>query len=339
MATEQTDALPVDRARLRALPLLLGQRARTFVEASWRGVVPFGALILLCIVFSIWTPTFLTFNNMVNIASQSAVLLIIAIGAAFIIVMGSIDLSVGAVASIAGIMAAKAADQYGAFALVVAVLVGAGCGLGNGLIFTALRIPSFLVTLGTMSIVTGLGLIITNSIPINVTNGAFLNIASYDFHTIPVLVVWALGVYLLSLLLASRTRFGRFIYAIGGGERVALVSGVPIMRYKIYAFILSGLLAGLAGGLLASWGGSGGPDIGQSYMLSAIAAVVMGGIPLTGGYGGIGRALLGVLVIGVLSNGLNLAGVGAYGQTVAQGLVIIVAVAFSLDRSKLSVLK
>jgi ribose transport system permease protein/putative xylitol transport system permease protein len=318
----------------------LEPRGRQRATVAWRGVVPLIALIALIVGFSIWVPSFRTYGNAVNVASQSAVLLIIALGAAFIIIMGSIDLSIGAVASLGGILAAKATVDYGAAALLAGLLVGLGAGLVSGLLFTRLRIPSFLVSLGMFSILSGLGLLITQSLPVTVDHQGFVDVVSARVvGDIPLLVFWALAIYLLAILVGSRTRFGRYVYAIGGGERVALISGVPVMRYKVYAFILSGGLAGLAGALLAGWVGAGSPEIGQGYMLSAIAAVVMGGIPLTGGYGGISRTLLGVLVIGVLDNGLNLAGVDTYVQTLVQGVVIIAAVAVSLDRSKLTALK
>jgi ribose transport system permease protein len=310
------------------------------LRGAWQSVVPFGALIVVCVIFAFSAPGFVSYDNAVNVAGQSAVLLVIALGSAFVILMGSIDLSVGAIASLAGIVAGKVAVNHGAWGLLAAVVVGLGVGVANGLIFTVLRIPSFLVTLGTMSILSGLALQITGGVPISISNPQFLGLSNHELiSTLPAVAFWGLGVFLASVWVARRTRFGRYTYAIGGAERTALISGIPVMRFKVYAFGVSGLLAGLAGGLLAAYQQSGSPTAGQGYLLTAIAAVVMGGIPLTGGYGGIGRTLLGVAILGVLSNGLNLAGVGPYTQDVIQGAVIIGAVAFSLDRSKLSALK
>ncbi len=310
------------------------------LRGAWQSVVPFGALIGVCLIFAFTAPGFLSYDNAVNVAGQSGVLLVIALGSAFVILMGSIDLSVGAIASLTGIVAAKTAVNHGAWGLGAAVLVGLGLGVANGLIFTVLRIPSFLVTLGTMSILSGIALQLTGGVPITITSPDFLGLSNRELvSTLPAVAFWGLGVFCVSVWVAGRTRFGRYVYAIGGAERTALISGIPVMRFKVYAFAVSGLLAGLAGGLLAAYQQSGSPTAGQGYLLSAIAAVVMGGIPLTGGYGGIGRTLLGVAILGVLSNGLNLAGVGPYTQDVIQGAVIIGAVAFSLDRSKLSALK
>jgi ribose transport system permease protein len=307
---------------------------------AWRSLIPFGALIGVCLVFAATAPGFVSYDNAINVAGQSGVLLVIALGSAFVILMGSIDLSVGAIASLAGVVAAKMAVHHGAWGLTGALVVGLGIGLANGLIFTLLRIPSFLVTLGTMSILSGVALQITSGIPVTITSPGFLNLSNRELiSTLPAVAFWGIGVFCLAVWVSGRTRFGRYVYAIGGAERTALISGVPVMRFKVYAFAVSGLLAGLAGGLLAAYQQSGSPTAGQGYLLTAIAAVVMGGIPLTGGYGGIGRTLLGVAILGVLSNGLNLAGVGPYTQDVIQGAVIISAVAFSLDRSKLSALK
>ena len=307
---------------------------------GWRTLVPYCALFGLIVIFEVAAPNFLTFGNLVNVATQSSVLLLIALGSALVILMGSIDLSVGANASLAGVLAAQAIPSLGPWALLVALAVGGGVGLLNGALLTIVRIPSFLVTLGTMSLLGGLSLIVTDGVPVAIDDDRFAELASSPIiYKIPALVFWASAAYLLCVFIASRTRIGRYIYAIGGGERVAAVSGVPVNRYKIYGFVMCGMLAALGGGLLAGWLQSAAPGGADGYMLSAIAAVVMGGIPLNGGHGGIGRCLLGVLVIGILSNGLNLCGIGPYVQTVVQGIVVIVAVSFSLDRSKLLVLK
>jgi ribose/xylose/arabinose/galactoside ABC-type transport system permease subunit len=308
--------------------------------AGWRTLVPYGALLGLVVIFGVAAPNFLTFGNIINIASQSSVLLLVTLGSAFVIFMGSIDLSVGATASLAGVLTALATPALGPWSLSVAVLVGIGVGLLNGLLLTFVRIPSFLATLGSMSLLSGFSLIVTDGVPVSIDDNRFIDVASRRLvFNIPALVFWAVAAYALCVLVASSTRVGRYIYAIGGGERVAAVSGVPVNRYKIYGFVLCGVLAAVGGGLLSGWLQSAAPNGADGYMLSAIAAVVMGGIPLNGGHGGIGRTMLGVLVIGILSNGLNLCGVGPYVQIVIQGAVVIVAVSFSLDRSKLSILK
>ncbi|MBO0663187.1 ABC transporter permease [Jiella sp. MQZ9-1] len=336
---QRSDAAPADMTALSSLSRWtsgLNRRART----GWQTLFPYFSLLGIIIIFAIAAPRFLSFGNAVNIASQSSILLLIALGSALVILMGSIDLSVGATASLAGVLTATAVPSLGPWALCLAVLVGAGVGIVNGLLLTVVRIPSFLATLGTMSVLSGLSLIVTDGVPVGINDDRFIELASFRFlYNIPALVLWAAAAFVICVLLASLTRVGRYIYAIGGGERVAAVSGLPVQRYKFYAFMLCGCLSALGGGLLASWLQSGSPNGADGYMLSAIAAVVMGGIPLNGGHGGIGRTLLGVLVIGVLANGLNLCGVGPYVQSVIQGVVVIVAVSFSLDRSKFSIMK
>ena len=312
------------------------QRSRDLTKRA----VPLLAIVLLVLYFSIRSSAFLTTRNAVNIATESSVLLIIAVGSALVILMGSIDLSVGATASVAGIMAARVAGSHGAWGLLAAVATGIVIGSVNGVLFTVVRIPSFLVTLGTFNVLSGLGLIITNSVPISITSNSYANLANtFVIGQVPLLVFWALGVLFIGMWAAAYTRFGRVIYAIGGGEKVARLSGVPVTRYKIYAFIVCGALAGLAGGLLSAYLQVGGPTIGQGYMLESIAAVVMGGIPLNGGYGGVSRTVLGVLVLGILTDGMNVLGVDIYYQSLVQGIVIISSVAFSLNRSRIDVLK
>jgi ribose transport system permease protein len=321
-----------------------GTRRFTFMPAyagsMLKNLVPVLAVALLLVIFSIGSSSFLSVNNGITVATQSSVLLIISVGAALVILMGSIDLSVGATASVAGIVAAKVAETHGAWGLLAAVLVGCGVGLVNGALLTVLRIPSFLVTLGTFNVLSGLGLIITNSVPVSVQSVSYTNLASVDFvGRMPVLVLWAVGVLVIGVWVASYTRLGRVIYAIGGGEKVARLSGIPVRRYKVYTFIVCGALAGLGGGLLTAYLAVGGPSIGQGFMLESIAAVVMGGIPLNGGYGNLSRTLLGVLVLSVLTDGMNIMNVNIYYQSLIQGVVIIVAVAFSLNRSRLDVVK
>jgi ribose transport system permease protein/putative xylitol transport system permease protein len=305
-----------------------------------KNLVPVIAIVLLVVIFSVGSPAFLSVNNGITVATQSAVLLIISVGAAFVILIGSIDLSVGATASVAGILAAKFAGAHGAWGLLIAVLAGCVIGAVNGGLFTILRIPSFLVTLGTFNVLSGLGLIITNSVPVSVQSTSYQDLAGVNvIGRLPVLVVWAIGILLLGIGVGSFTRYGRVVYAIGGGEKVARLSGIPVNRYKLYTFIVSGALAGLGGGLLTAYLAVGGPSIGQGFMLQSIAAVVMGGIPLNGGYGNLSRTLLGVLVLSVLTDGMNIMNVNIYYQSLIEGIVIIVAVAFSLNRSRLDVLK
>ena len=307
-----------------------------------RSLVPVAALVLLIIVFTIANPKFLTGSNFMNILRQFSVLLVAGLGATFIIIMGSIDLSVGSIVTMCGVVAALLVMQagFGPWAFFIAPFFGLVAGALNGAIFAYWRLPSFLVTLGTLSIVRGATLLRIEGAPVPIYNDSFANLVTGTaLGPIPNIALWALGALVICTIIAFRTRFGRYLFAIGGGERVAKLAGLPVNRYKMYAFMVAGLLAGLAGVLLAGRIGAGTGQMGEEYLLDAIAAVVMGGTALTGGQGGPHRTLLGVLVITVLSNGLNVAGVDFYWQIIVKGIVVIAAVAITLDRSKVQIMK
>jgi ribose transport system permease protein/putative xylitol transport system permease protein len=218
--------------------------------------------------------------------------------------------------------------------------VGLAAGAVNGWLFAYARLPSFLVTLGTLYAFNGLALYIVQGSSIAVS--PTLSLASVFAGTvagIPTIALWALAVTLVLIVVARKTRFGRYTYVIGGGESVARLSGVPVRRHKFWIFVMSGGLAACAGVLLTFYIGGGNPDMGTSYLLPTIAAVVMGGTPLSGGVGGPHRTILGVLIITVLNNGMTLANVQPYLQTVIQGAVVVAAVALAMDRKRMSEIK
>lgn len=180
----------------------------------------------------------------------------------------------------------------------------------------------------------------TQGEPVPIYDESFQSIVTGSLiGPIPNIALWAVGVLIVCWIVAFRTRFGRYIFAIGGGERVAKLAGLPVDRYKVYAFVVAGLLAGLAGSMLAGRVGAGTTDMGEQYLLDSIAAVAIGGTAMSGGQGGPHRTLLGALVITVLSNGLNVSGVDFYWQIVIKGIVVIAAVAFTIDRSRMEVVK
>lgn len=314
--------------------LTIRKQATTFL--------PFIALVLLIIIFGIGNSAFLSVPNFFNILRQSAVLLVAALGGTFIILMGSIDLSIGSLITISGCVAAILLGMNaGVFAAIVCTIgTGLIAGLINGLIFTYGKIPSFLVTLGMLSVLDGLSLIVLGGRPLSITNETFKWLSSGTLiGALPNVALWSLIIYGICIFIAFRTRFGRYMFAIGGGERVAKLSGVPVERYKVYAFILSGILAGIAGLLMAARIGAATPRMGEGILLDSIAAVVMGGTSLTGGVGGPHRTILGVFVISILSNGLNILSVDPYIQIVIKGAVVILAVLITIDRSRITVNK
>ena len=300
-------------------------------------------LAVLIAVFTISSDAFLTLGNFSNIFRQSAVLLIVAMGATFIIVQGSIDLSVASIVTFAGICAALLVRDanFGLWAIPMVMVLGAAAGAFNGVVFAYGKVPSFLVTLGTLSIINGLGLMLCEgkAIMIPFDSNYRLTTSGTLVGPVPNMILWSIVVCVIMLLVGRYTRFGRYMYAIGGGERVARLSGVPVNRFKVYAFMLSGLLSGLAGSLMAARLGSGVSDLGEGLLLDSIAAVVIGGTALTGGVGGPHRTIVGVLIVAVLGNGLNILGVQSFYQDIIKGSIVILAVFLTIDRSKIQIMK
>ncbi len=300
------------------------------------------SLVLLLIVFSALNARFFSVDNLYNILRGTSVLLVAASGATFIIMMGSIDLSVGAVVGGVGIVAGVLLRDYGtgAWTILIVLVLGLIIGAFNGFLFAYIKLPSFLVTLGSLSIVVGLSDVLVNGVPVQVDrHQAFVKILGGTINNFPIIALWAIFVVIVCIIVAFRTRFGRYMFALGGGERVAALAGLPVRRYKLYAFLVAGVLAAFAACLLTARLSSGSPGMGDSYLLDSIAAVVMGGTALSGGVGGPHRTILGALIIGVLSNGLNLVGVDPFWQMVVKGFVVIVAVIMSIDRSKIQIVK
>jgi ribose transport system permease protein len=304
--------------------------------------LPAAVVIVLAAFFSFVTPSFATVRNATGILGQASTLLLACLGATFVVLMGSIDLSVGAMALLVGALTVKALNigGVGVMALPSAVISGAGLGLMNGLIFGFGRVPSFVVTLGTMSFFTGAGWQLLQGRALRFDSEAFENLAIGQLVPhVPNIALFALTAWATMALVGFRTRFGRFMYIIGGGEAVARTAGMPVRRYQIYGFALSGAMAGLAGALAVARLGAAGPTLGQDLLLNSLAAIVVGGTSLSGGVGGVHRTLIGVLIIALLDNGLNLMGVNQYAQMMIKGAVVVVAVLVSQGRPRQLVIK
>jgi ribose transport system permease protein len=306
------------------------------------GMLPFAAVSVLVIAFSVSTDAFLSFRNLTAVASQASILLLASTGATFVILMGSIDLSVGAIVLLVGAVVVTAINSLdlGFSATVVGVSLGTLLGLANGIVFALGMIPSFVVTLGSLSVFTGVALELLEGRALQYNSPAFdeLAIGQLVPH-FPNVALIAIILWAIMVLVCFKTRFGRYMYVIGGGEAVARTSGLPVVRYKIYAFMLSGALAGIAGTLAVARVGAAGPTLGTDLLLNSLAAVVVGGTSLSGGVGGVHRSLLGVLIITILDDGLNLLGVNQYLQMIIKGAVVIAAVLASQDRSKMVIVK
>ena len=293
----------------------------------------FIALIVICIMLSIATPYFFTTQNIIIVLRQVSINGILAIGVTFVIIAGGIDLSLGSVLALTGVVAASFAHP-GTYALVVPVMLGilTGVIIGaiNGLTITLGKVAPFIVTLGMMTIARGLALVWSDGRPVTNLSPAFNYIGGGDLLHIPVPILLFVLVIIVSAVILNYTRIGRYIYAVGGNENAARASGIRVSGVKLFAYIMCSGLAGLAGIILASRITTGQPNAGIAYELDAIAAVVIGGTSLLGGRGSIAGTVIGVLIIGVINNGLDLLNVTSYYQQIIKGVIIVGAVL--LDR-------
>ncbi|GAC1396731.1 MAG: ABC transporter permease [Chloroflexota bacterium] len=286
----------------------------------------------LIVWFSIRSSVFLTTSNFANIGRQTALVSIIAVGMTFVIICAEIDLSVGSTLALGAMMASLAMQNWSDTWLVGALAglaTGACVGLVNGLLTTRLGIPSFLVTLATLSIASGLALIVTNTQPVIIDNQSFQNIFALDTVLgFPIQVIWTVVVAALGIILLHFSTFGRKVYATGGNTTAARYSGINTARVKTIAFVVTGMLAGFAGLILSGQSAAARPDFGTGLELDVIASVILGGTSLFGGRGTIIGTVLGSVTIGILNNGLVLIGVDPAVQQVIKGVIIIGAVAF-----------
>jgi ribose transport system permease protein len=291
---------------------------------------PLWGLVILCVVMTILSPYFLTFNNLFNVGTQIAVIAILALGQTFVIVSGGIDLSVGSVLGLAGIVfgwATAVANLPLPLALALGVGAGASAGLINGLLITLGNLPPFIATLAMLSAARGLALVISGGVPLNPIPGPILSLGSGDlFGFVPLPVILMLVMWAITVGILLSTYAGRAMYAIGGNEEASRLSGINVSRQKLLIYTLSGLFAGIAGILLTARLASAQPQAGFTFELDAIAAVVIGGASLSGGVGTASGTLIGALILGVLRNGLNLLNVSAFWQQVVIGAVIALAV-------------
>jgi ribose/xylose/arabinose/galactoside ABC-type transport system permease subunit len=285
-------------------------------------------LIVLCGVLAVLTPYFLTVSNLLNIAEQTSINAIVAVGMTFVILSGGIDLSVGSIVALSGVVLGMALrdQQPVALAILIALAIGVICGQINGILIDRGGLPPFIVTLGMMSIARGAALVITEGRPISGFEPAFRALATARIGFIPAPVLLMAAVYLIAHFVLTRTVFGRYVYAIGGNEEATRLSGVRIHLHKPAIYAVSGLTSAVAAIILTARLNSAQPIAGMMYELDAIAATVIGGTSLMGGEGSLGGTLVGALIMGVLRNGLNLLGVSSFLQQIVIGGVIVGAV-------------
>ena len=310
-------------------------------------IFTFGAVVLLFIVFSITATNFFTVRNVLTMVLQTSTITLMAIGVTYVIITAGIDLSIGSVIALTGTLAVMAANLGCPtwVAILVGLVLGIVCGLGNGLLVTHLRLPPFIATLGTMMIFRGVVLTITNanSSPAPDEFGALGNLTLFKvvdseggtvFPGVSYIVLIMIGMALIFHFVLQKTRVGRYIYSIGSNEEAARLSGIKVRETKLVAYVVSGFLAAVVGVLLASRMVTSQPNGGIGYELNAIAASVIGGTSLMGGTGTVGGAVVGSFIIGILNTGLTMQGASYFAQQIVIGCVVIGAVAIDQLRNR-----
>jgi inositol transport system permease protein len=280
-------------------------------------------------LLSLLTPNFATAQNLLIVLRQISINGILAVGVTYVLLTGGVDLSLGSVVALTGVVTASFAHP-GDYPLLVPILIGLGvgmaCGATNGLVVTKGRVAPFIVTLGMLTVARGLALVLSGGRPVSNLSTSFTTIGGGAWIGIPIPVLILGSVALLSHFFLRRTRPGRYIYAVGGNELAAHASGIHVTAVKTMAYTICGAFAGLAGIVLASRITTGQPNAGVAYELDAIAAAVIGGTSLSGGTGGVTGTLLGALLMGVINNGLDLMNVSSYYQQIIKGAIIVGAV-------------
>lgn len=292
------------------------------------------ALILMCIILGTINSVFLTTDNLLNVLIQSSIIAIIAVGMTFVIISGGIDLSVGSVVALSSMVTgyALASGYSTTVSIVTCLATGLFCGLVSGLLIAIFKVPPFIATLGMMSAARGLALMMQGGRSISGFNADFLSISNGSILSLPSPVVIMFLIYLIAFIISKYTYWGHYIYAIGGNERAAWLSGIPIKAYVTGTYMVCGLLSAGASVILTARLNSAQPVAGNSYELDAIAAAVIGGASLSGGRGTIVGTLLGALILSVLRNGLSILNIPSYVQQLAIGALIVAAVV--IDRIK-----
>lgn len=325
-------------SKLRAATL----RAPTLRQGDQlRQLLPVITLAVLCILIGILQPEFLAASTLLQLGSDTAVLFLLATGVSFVIMLGGIDLSIQSMASLASVIVALTLDRLGYLSFVFAVLIDSLAGLAGGLAHVRLKIPSFIATLALGGVLAGAALVISHqrSITLVDTQRQYLTWITGRTFGVPNEILVAAVVFLIASIVQKRTRFGRYSAAIGAGEAAAYASGVKVDRQKIIAFVLCSSCAALAGVVLTGRLASGSPTLASELLLPSIAAVVVGGTAITGGVGSVWRTLVGALIISVVRIGMTFVGVDIFAQQIVFGAMLVFAVAVTIDRSKIPVVK
>jgi ribose transport system permease protein len=315
--------------------------AKSLRPDDLRKWLPLATLAALILMIGIAQPSFLEPSTLIELASDTAVLFILATGVTFVIMLGGIDLSVQSMASLASVVVALTVARLGYGSFLLAVVIGAIAGLLSGIVHVRLKIPSFIATLAMGGVLFSAALVISKerSITLNESGRAYQAWITGQAFGLPNVIFVGLVVLAIAHVLQAHTRFGRYSAAIGAGEPAAYASGVKVGRQKIFAFVLSATFAALAGVVLAGRLASGSPTLAAELLLPSIAAVVVGGTAITGGVGSVWRTLVGALIISVVRIGMTFLGVNIFAQNIVFGAVLIGAVAVTIDRTKIPIVK
>jgi ribose transport system permease protein len=309
--------------------------------AGLRAAIPILLLLGFVMLIGVLQPSFLTVDTLLLVMADTATLFILAAGITFVVMLGGIDLSIQAVASLSSVVVAVSLLRIGYWAFPATILIGILTGAFSGIVHVWLRIPSFIVTLATSGVVAGTALLLSQerSITIGETGRTYLTWITGRTFGIPSVILIGALVSCVGIWLQRYTSFGRYSTAIGAGEAATWASGVKVNRQKVIAYSLSAGLAALAGILLTGRLSSGSPTLANELLLPAIAAVVVGGTSITGGAGGIGRTVVGALIISVVRTGMTFLGVDIFAKQIVFGVVLILAVAITIDRTKVLIVK
>ncbi|MGN0412392.1 MAG: ABC transporter permease [Lachnospiraceae bacterium] len=300
-------------------------------------IIALFAMCIFLVIFPTTRTTFLTTKNVFNILRQNASNLFLATGMTMVIILGGIELSVGSVIALSGCVAAGCVVFLGlpeVVGFLAGILVGALVGMFNGFVICKTEIPPFIVTLASMNIAKGIALVYTTGAPIRCMTDAFKFLGAGYVGPVPTPVILMIIIFVIACFIVNRTQLGRHIYAVGGNAQAARFSGINVSKVKFIVYTYTGVMAGIAGIVIASRLYSGQPTAGDGAEMDAIASVVVGGTSMSGGSGRLGGTLIGVLIIGVLNNGLNLMGVDSNWQYIVKGLVILLAVYVDFIRNK-----
>lgn len=297
--------------------------------------------ILLCVVISFATPAFATQKNILNLLRQSSIIGIIATGMTFVIISGSFDISVGAVAALSGAVTMKLITMGNGVPVAIAVMaalgIGAVVGLINGIAVAKINVPSLIATMAMVSVVKGSMLMFTGGYPITRTIPVLDTIGNGYVAGIPIPVIIFAAAVAIAFIILTKTRFGRYVYSVGGNEEASKLNGINVDAYKIKVFVINSVLAALAGIVLVGRMGTASPAAGDGYDMDAIASVVIGGTSVAGGSGSVLKTVIGVLLMSVINNSFNLLGVDMYFQYIFKGLIILIAVgADSFSKKRLA---